>query len=369
MEICVDYIRATTAKRFAPHIEDPQPLGNPDPWRGAGRAASVGIFLLLFGAFLYVGRPILLPILAAAIIAMTLAPVVRAAKNKGVPRGVTAIVIVAMLLGVLCGAATVMAGPVSQWIGRAPEIGSIIKERLSVLQPPLAALHELTATLFGSGEASTSGPSAPSVVFPVVAFLTPAAGETLLFFGALLFLLIGQSTLRNNMVALFADRDAKLRFLKIVRDIERNLASYLAVVTVVNIALGVIVATGVWLIGYPNPIIFGVVMAFLNYVPYVGPAIMVAALFGVGLVTFPSLGHAFLAPVGLIALTAVEGHFITPMIVGRRLTLNPLLLFLALAFWTWIWGPVGTFLAVPLCIVGLVVFHHLFPMDDGKLPE
>ena len=86
----------------------------------------------------------------------------------------------------------------------------------------------------------------------------------------------------------------------------------------------------------------------MNYVPYVGPAVMVVALFGVGLVTFPSLGHALIAPIGLIALTTMEGHFVTPTIVGRRLTLNPLLVFLALAFWTWLWGPFGAVLAVPI---------------------
>ena len=115
--------------------------------------------------------------------------------------------------------------------------------------------------------------------------------------------------------------------------------------------------------------IFGLLAALLNYVPYVGPAVMVVILFGVGLVTFPSLGHALLAPLGFIALTTAEGHFITPTIVGRRITLNPLLVFLALAFWTWLWGPIGAFLAAPLSIVGIVVFNHLFPNEDVKLPD
>jgi predicted PurR-regulated permease PerM len=168
---------------------------------------------------------------------------------------------------------------------------------------------------------------------------------------------------------MFGNRDAKLRFLKIMRDIERNLAGYLTVVTIINAVLGTIVALGAWLLGYPNPVIFGVVAALLNYVPYVGPAVMILVLFGVGLVTFPSLSHAIIAPIGFIALTAAEGHFITPTIVGRRLTLNPLLVFFALAFWTWMWGPVGAFLAVPLSITGLVVFNHLFPANDVKLPD
>jgi len=154
-----------------------------------------------------------------------------------------------------------------------------------------------------------------------------------------------------------------------MRDIERNLAGYLTVVTIINAALGTVVAVGAWLIGYPNPVIFGILAALLNYVPYVGPGIMVIVLFGVGLVSFPSIGQAAIAPIGFIVLTTMEGHLVTPTIVGRRLTLNPLLVLLALAFWTWMWGPFGAFLAVPLSIVGLVVFNHLFPTEDVKLPD
>jgi predicted PurR-regulated permease PerM len=168
---------------------------------------------------------------------------------------------------------------------------------------------------------------------------------------------------------MFANRDSKLRFLKIMHDIERNLAGYLTVVTIINAAVGIIVAAGAWLIGLPNPVIFGLLAALLNYVPYLGPAVMVVVLFGVGLVTFPSLSHAFIAPLGLIAVTTTEGHLVTPTIVGRRLTLNPLLVFLALAFWTWMWGPFGAILAVPLSIVGVVVFNHLVPTEEVKLPD
>ena len=114
------------------------------------------------------------------------------------------------------------------------------------------------------------------------------------------------------------------------------------VVSIINAALGVIVGVGAFLLGFPNPAIFGLAAAVLNYIPYVGPAVMVVILFGVGLVSFPS---AFVAPLAFVALTTAEGHFITPTIVGRRITLNPLLVFLALAFWTWLWGPIGAFLA------------------------
>jgi predicted PurR-regulated permease PerM len=290
---------------------------------------------------------------------------VRFAQQRGISPWITALAVVACALAALGIAATAMAGPVSEWIARAPEIGATIKERLSVLDPPLAAFRELETTFFGNNAIS----SPPNIVLPVVAFLTPAAGELLLFFGAMLFFLVGQSSFRSQFIAMFSARDAKLRALKILNDIEHNLAGYLTVVTMINAALGAIVAAGTWLLGFPSPVIFGVVAAVLNYVPYVGPAVMVVALFGVGLITFPSLGHALVAPLAFVVLTTTEGHFITPTIVGRRLTLNPLLVFLALAFWTWMWGPLGAFLAVPLSIVGLIIVNHVFPTAESRLPE
>ena len=366
----MEYIRARREAQHALVISDPLPVNSVRAmWMTAGQIATIGIFLLLFGAFLYVGRAILLPILAAAVVSLTLAPLIKAGQRHGISPWITGLLVVAVGLGALSLAATALAGPLSEWIGRAPEIGSIVKQKLSVLDQPIAAFRQLESTLFGASNGAVDVNSQPNVVLPVVAFVTPAVGELLIFFGTLMFFLVGQIELRTQFVSLFGDRDTKLRFLKIMRDIERNLAGYLTVVTIVNAALGTIVALGAWLLGFPNPLIFGLLAGLLNYVPYVGPAVMVVVLFGVGLVTFPSLGHAVIAPIGLIALTTIEGHFITPTIIGRRLTLNPLLVFLALAFWTWLWGPIGAFLAVPLSIVGLVVFNHLFPADDVKLPD
>jgi predicted PurR-regulated permease PerM len=348
-------------------ITDPRPLNSVNnAWASA---AIVGIFLLLFGAFLYVGRPILMPIFAAAVLALTLAPVIKGAKRFGIPTWVTAIVILLLGLGFVSLAAMALARPVSEWIGRAPEIGASIRDKLAVLDEPMAALHQLETSLFGDSAGVNMSMPASTVVLPVVAFVTPAAGELVVFFTTLLFFLIGEIELRNQLVALFGDRDAKLRFLKIMRDIEHNLAGYLAVVTAVNIGVACIVSLGAWLIDLPNPLIFGFLAGLLNYVPYIGPAVMVVVLFGVGLVTFPSLAHALVAPLGLVALTTLEGHVITPTIIGRRLTLNPLLVFLALAFWTWMWGPLGALLAVPLSIIGLVIVNHLFPSEDVRLPD
>jgi predicted PurR-regulated permease PerM len=366
----VDDIRPKQEARAPLVIRDPLPVDSVrSMWMTAGQVASIGVFLMLFGAFLSVGRSILLPITAATVIALTLGPVIKAAKSRGISPWFASVLIVMLSVGAIGLIATTLAGPIKEWIGRAPEIQETIRQKLSVLDQPIAAFHELEHTLFSSDDSVVSVKSPPNVVLPVVAFVTPALGELLIFFFALMFFLVGQIELRASLIALFGERDNKLRFLKIMRDIERNLAGYLTVVTLINATLGTIVALGTWLLGFPSPLIFGLLAALLNYVPYVGPAFNMLVLFGVGLVTFPSLGQALIAPLGFIALTTAEGYFITPTIVGRRLTLNPLLVFLSLVFWTWLWGPIGSLLAVPLLIIGLVVSNHLLPHEEIKLPE
>jgi predicted PurR-regulated permease PerM len=257
----LDEIRADREARRALIITDPLPVDSNTMWVSAGRGALIGIFLLLFGAFLYVCRPILLPILAAAVLALTLGPFIKAAKQAGIPTWATAILILLFGFGALSLLAMALARPVTEWIGRAPEIGASIKDKLAVLEQPLAALHELQTSLFGGNAGVSVNMPASNVVLPVVAFVTPAAGELVLFFTTLLFFLVGEIELRNQFVALFGNRDSKLRFLRIMRDIERNLAAYLAVVTIVNVGIAIIVSLGAWLIGFPNPLIFGLLAA------------------------------------------------------------------------------------------------------------
>ena len=207
-----------------------------------------------------------------------------------------------------------------------------------------------------------------SVVTPLVAYLTPAVLELVLFSVTLIFFLSAQMDFRRYVVSFFSNREAKLRFLRIANDIEQQLVSYLVTVTVINFCLGVVVSAGAYAFGFPSPLLFGILAMVLNYIPYIGAGCMTVILFGIGLVSFPSLGYAIIPPAAFVALATLEGQFITPTVLGRRLTLNPLAVLLALAFWAWIWGPMGAFLAVPLTIVGLVTLHHLFPADEGRLP-
>jgi predicted PurR-regulated permease PerM len=129
-----------------------------------------------------------------------------------------------------------------------------------------------------------------------------------------------------------------------------------------------VVAFGAWLFGLPNPVVLGLLAAIMNYIPYIGSSFMAIALFSVGIVALPTLLQAIMPTVAFIALATLEGQFITPTALGQRLTLNPLTIFLALAFWTWLWGPIGAFLAVPLSIAAAVTFNHLFPSEEVTIP-
>ncbi|MGA7489316.1 MAG: AI-2E family transporter [Xanthobacteraceae bacterium] len=370
----MDLLRRRRDKLNPPAIKEPEPQAPVEPaedvWAPAAPVATVGIFVLLLAAALYVGRPILLPVAAALVIGTTLAPIVKAAARHGVSPWATAIVLGLGLVVAAAIAVTLLAAPVSEWIGKAPEIGTAIKQKLYVLGPPLAALRELQDALLPSDARTVAiEQSQLAIVTPVISTVTPALAQITLFFVTLIFFLATQIDFRRYMVSFFATRNAKLRFIRVTNDIEDHLASYVAVVTMINFGLGVVVAIGAWLFGFPNPIIFGILAMVLNYMPYIGAACVTVILFGVGLVTFPSLSYALAPPAAFVATATIEGQFITPTVLGHRLTLNPLVVLLALAFWAWLWGPIGAFLAVPLTIVGLVTLHHLFPPDESKLPD
>ena len=366
----MELFRARREQGNASGVKDPEPPESlEDVWAPAAQMATVGIFVLLLGACLFFARPLLLPVAAALVIGTTLAPLVKAAARHRISPWVTALVLGAVLLAAAGGAVTLLASPLAEWIARAPEIGATIKQKLYVLDRPLAAVRELQEVLLPSGNTVAVEPSQWGIVTPVVAFVTPAVVQVTLFFVTLIFFLATQMDFRRYMVSFFTTRDAKLRYIRISNDIEDHLASYVATVTIINFGLGVVVAIGAWLFGLPNPIILGLVAMVLNFIPYIGAACMTVILLGVGLLTFSSLGYALVPAAAFVALATIEGQFITPTVLGRRLTLNPLAVLLAIAFWAWLWGPMGAFLAVPLTVVFLVTMTHLFPPDESKLPD
>lgn len=372
----VDPVRPAPAGDASP--PEPGRLGVPDdidiPWALLSQIAMIGTGFVVAVLALYLARSIVMPVVAATIIGITLRPIQTYADEYRIPPVLTAALLVLLFFGGIYLAAGLVIGPLSAWVADAPELGSLIKEKFRWVERPLATLREFRQAM-GDGAGSTNPTvavetSLPSLLQSGLTIVTPAISEFLLFFGTLLFFLVGSHRMRRQLVTFFGTREARLRVLRIWNDVEQDLISYVGTVTVINIGLGILVSVALYLLGFPMPLAFGVLAAVLNYIPYIGPAIMVATLFAVGIVATPTLGTAAIPPLLFVAIATIEGHFITPSIVGRRLTLSPFLVFLALAFWTWLWGPFGAFLATPLLIVSLVLLSHLFPSEETTaLPQ
>ncbi|HEY2107086.1 MAG TPA: AI-2E family transporter, partial [Candidatus Binataceae bacterium] len=174
--------------------------------------------------------------------------------------------------------------------------------------------------------------------------------------------------LRRALIMNFGDHEARLRTLRILNEIEVQLGHYLLTVTLINIGVGT--ATGIIcaITQMPNPAGLGALAATLNFIPIIGPVAMFVILVLVGVITFPTIGGGLMAALAFCGIAFLEGHFVTPTIIGRRLELNALAVFLALAFWTWLWGPMGAFLSSPLLIMALILKEHLLPADSPQLP-
>ena len=206
-------------------------------------------------------------------------------------------------------------------------------------------------------------------VQPALEFLSPTFAELLLFIATLILFIASWRELRRALIMNFGDRTARLRTLRMINEIEEHLGNYLMMVTMINIGVGVVTGLICTVTGMPNPAGLGALAAILNFIPIIGPVAMFAVLVVVGIVALPTIGAGLIAPALFAVMTFMEGHFLTPTIVGRKLALNALAVFVMLAFWTWLWGPMGAFLSSPLLIVGLIVKEHLMPSDQPQLPE
>ena len=280
------------------------------------------------------------------------------------------LLLVSIFFVALCILIVVVSGLVSEWVAKNSEMGATLRYKLQLLERPLAALHDIQNGLSGSlgiDPGAFKFDVSSTIITPLLSILTPAIAQLLLFFATLLFFLASHETFRRYLIALSEKRKDRLRILRIFNDVERNLSRYVGTLTLINIAIGALTATMAALVGLPTPIALGVLSFGLNFVPLIGPTIMTTVLFAVGLVAFPSIGYALLAPAIFIAQSVIEGQFVTPNIVGRRMTVNPFAIFLSVAFWVWLWGPLGALLAMPLLIVLIVARGHIYPRSGVAL--
>jgi predicted PurR-regulated permease PerM len=336
--------------------------------------ATIGLFViaLLWGA--YAAQPVIVPVLrlghchhrAAA------GQLVQRARRAAHPRGAGGHSAAGDLVRLPADAAL---DACRLLVGRASEVGALVKEKLQTMTQPLALLQELQKSLNAIGAGGGAGQptlkveqQSASVVATIFSVLTPAVSEFILFIGALVFYLVYQKRLRSAVVRLLNEREARLATLRTLSDIDQHMTTYFGTFTIVNVCLGVVTVALTWMAGLPNPLLWGVLAAVLNYIPYIGPAIVTATLAVVALRTYPSLGEALIAPAIFIAVVTVEGQFLTPALMGRRLELNPFAVFLAIAFCTWLWGPVGASRRAAADGADRVI-GHAFADEGPDLPD
>ena len=338
----------------------------------ASQVSLIGLFIIGVLWCAYVAQPVIVPLLLAWSIATIMLPVVRWLQNRGVPRVAAVLAVTVLLLIVIAALLMVLSAPLTYWLGRAAELAIILKEKLRTISQPLALFEEFRnaiSSVGGGAQTTLKVEQQPATAATVFSIVTPAVSQTVLFVGALIFYLVYQKRLRDTAVFLLKDRDARLLALRALSDVDDHMTTFFGTFTIVNICLGLVTAMLTWFVGLPNPLLWGVLAGVLNYVPYVGPAVVTATLAVIGLLTFSTVGEAVVAPLIFLAVVTVEGQFLTPMLMGRRLELNPFAVFLSIAVWTWLWGPIGAFLAVPMLIALSVTLGHVFADTKPELPE
>ena len=349
----------------------PSPLEDAEAtWRRATQVATLGIFVLGIGWFLYAARHVMLPLALAWAVATIVLPIVHGLHRLYVPRTIAAIVVTLILLGATALLIVLLSAPVTYWVGQASQLGALMREKLESLRQPLAFLEELRRGLsvIGGGEPQAVKVEAQSssMIATIATVITPALSQFALFIGSLVFYLIYQEKIRSALVLFMPRREARLTMLRTLNDIDASMTRYFGTFTLINVCLGFVTAALTWATGLPNPLLWGVMAGLLNYIPYLGPAIVTATLFVVSLLVHPSLAEAVIPPLLFLGVVTLEGQFITPALMGRRLDLNPFAIFLAVAFCAWLWGPLGAFLAVPL-FMGLSLAIGHFSEDDTQL--
>jgi predicted PurR-regulated permease PerM len=330
----------------------------------------VALLIICIVAVLYVAKAFFLPVVMAFVVGTMLSPAAGFLERYRIPRALAAVLIVAAVGAAGLFIVGLISAPLMEWSTRLPELGALLKEKLHVFDRPLALWHQLQVMLGGSDVYPGAAIQMPKVdwVQPTIEFLSPTFAEFLLFFATLILFIASWSDLRRALIMTFPDHVSRLRTLRIVNEIERHLGGYLLTVTMINLGVGVATALICAVTGMPNPAGLGALAATLNFFPIIGPVAMFVILAIIGVIAFSTVGAGLLPALAFGGLTFLEGHFVTPTIIGRRLELNALAVFIALAFWTWLWGPMGGFLASPLLIVAIILRDHLMPEDAPQLP-
>lgn len=340
----------------------------------AGLQTAVRIAIIITGlvailAALDYGRPFLAPVSLAVITGLMASPVA-SALERFIPASLAAATVVVLFLGLIGAAMALFSMPLSIWSGRLPEIWLELQRHLinwRTVFDTLGGVQEQIRNIAG-GKAQMTVDIADNSAVEEIATLAPALmAQIVLFLASLYFFLATRNSIRASVLSLCFNRRSRLRTARMFRDAEWFVSRYLLSITVINIGLGAATAAAMWLLDVPQPLLWGMLAFILNYVVYIGPAIMAVILLGVGLATWDSAPAIFVPAGAYLTLNMIEAQFVTPEVIGRSVTLNPFFVFLSLAFWIWLWGPIGGLLAVPFLLIAYAVIRNVLPMQAGYI--
>ena len=361
------------------HEDEPQRLHRAqremtEPGKPGGKAlGTLAVLGVLYT--LYLASAILLPFVLALVLYLLLSPVMRVLTRRlRLPRTLAALLVIVLLFLVVGGVAAAISVPATDWVAKLPQTLPKLVEKLGFLRRPFEyAQHgyeQLSGMMGGGAQGSGQGGGGAPAGAPNLSSLTSFGGsllgglKTMLSDGftillLLFFFLSSGNDLLRRLVEVLPTWEDKKRAVGIATEIEDNVASYLATITVMNLLVGTLNGLQLWLLGMPNPLLFGTAAFLLNYIPIIGPLTGVVFFLVVGLFTFDSPLFA-LVPAGIyLAIHVMEGETITPMLLARRLTLSPVLVIVSLFFWDWMWGVPGALLSVPLLAVAKIVCDRL----------
>ncbi len=335
----------------------------------ASRLAMVPVGVVALVVSLEYAQMVLAPLFLSVVIGLMFGPLADRIERFGIPPWISGIAVVLMFVGLIGIAITGFAVPLSDWLDKLPVIWARLQSELTSWRgvfASVAGLQEQLREVMGQSGGMRVNVEDTSAVESVVFFAPALMAQIVLFLASLYFFIATRVRIRAAVLGWCFGRHLRWRVARIFRDVESMVSGYLLSITGVNILLGVAVSGVFYLVGVPSPLLWGMMAGVLNYVIYIGPAVMLLILTGVGLATADTAVDIVTPPLAYMALNLMEAQFVTPHVIGRTVALNPFVVFLSLAFWIWLWGPVGGFIAVPSLLVISAILTNTLPPAGSR---
>lgn len=328
-----------------------------------------GLFVLAVFYTIFFMRAVLLPLVLALFLSYLLRPIVRLLARARVSPAFSSALLLLGVVALVGYGVSFLSVPAAGWLEKAPYSLKQLQSKLYPLRKPLEQVAKASGEIemLATPSASNANPAVEIKTHPIADILfvrTPelVAGTVLLFI-LLYFLLASDGVFLAKLIRVLPTLANKKRAVSIATEIEGQVSRYLFTQTLINIGLGIAVGTTVGFLGLPNPIMWGVMVALLNFIPYLGALTGIICITLGAILCFDSLGYALLFPAIYLVFAALEGNVVTPLVMGRSLTLNPVMILLSIAFWGWLWGIAGIILAVPILSAFKIFCAHVEPLE------